>query len=114
MQVQTNGHRFDDDNVNRRFFGQALDAVRQIPGVTAAGFSSQLPLSGDLFGVYGVRFDPNTRSNQADESLFRYAVSPGYVEAMGIRLRRGRLLDAHDRAGAPVAVLINESLAKRK
>jgi len=71
-------------------------------------------LSGDLFGVYGVRFDPNTRSNQADESLFRYAVSPGYVEAMGIRLRRGRLLDAHDTPGAPLAVMINESLARRK
>jgi putative ABC transport system permease protein len=114
MQVQTNGRRFDDDNVNRQFFAQALEAVRQIPGVTAAGFTSQLPLSGDPFGVYGVRFDPNTRGNQADESLFRYSVSPGYVEAMGIRLRRGRLLDAHDTPGAPLAVVINESLGRRK
>jgi putative ABC transport system permease protein len=114
MQVQTNGHRFDDDNVNRQFFTRALDAVVQIPGVTAAGFTSQLPLSGDPFGVYGVRFDPNTRGNQADESLFRYSVSPGYMEAMGIRLRRGRLLDGHDTPGAPLAVVINESLARRK
>jgi putative ABC transport system permease protein len=114
MQVQTNGRRFDDDNVNRQFFAQALDAVREIPGVTAAGFTSQLPLSGDPFGVYGVRFDSSTRGNQADESLFRYSVSPGYVEALGIALRRGRLLDAHDTQGAPVAALISESLAKRK
>jgi putative ABC transport system permease protein len=114
MQVQTNGHRFDDDNVNRQFFAQALDAVRGIPGVTAAGFTSQLPLSGDPFGIYGVRFNPNSRGNQPDESLFRYSVSPGYLEAMGIRLRRGRLLDAHDTPGAPLAVVINESLAKRK
>jgi putative ABC transport system permease protein len=33
---------------------------------------------------------------------------------MGIPLRRGRLLDAHDVRGKPVAVLINESFAKRK
>ncbi len=114
MEVQTNGRRFDDDNVNRRFFAQALDTVRQIPGVTAAGFTSQLPLSGDPFGVYGVRFSLNGPGNQADESLFRYSVSPGYVEAMGIPLRRGRMLDAHDTQGAPLAVLINESLGRRK
>jgi putative ABC transport system permease protein len=41
-------------------------------------------------------------------------VSPGYFETIGIPLRRGRLLDAHDVAGGPPAVLISESLAKRK
>src|SRR5579863_5830516 len=33
---------------------------------------------------------------------------------MKIPLRRGRLLDAHDIAGAPVAVVINEAMAKRR
>jgi putative ABC transport system permease protein len=33
---------------------------------------------------------------------------------LGISLRRGRLLDARDAADAPFAVVINESLAKRK
>jgi predicted permease len=33
---------------------------------------------------------------------------------MGIALRRGRLLDEHDTAGAPPAVMISESLAKRQ
>ncbi len=118
MQVQTSGRPFDDDNTNRRFFAQALESVRQVPGVTAAGFTSQLPLSGDQFGLYGVRFESDEMmrlSKQAGNgSALRYAVSPGYVETMGIQLRRGRLLDAHDRAGAPLAVLINESFAKRK
>jgi putative ABC transport system permease protein len=115
MQVQTSGHRFDDDSTNRRFFSQALEAVRQVPGVTAAAFTSQLPLSGDQFGEYGVRFESSPLGKQGgNESAFRYAVSPGYVETIGIPLRRGRLLDAQDRAGAPVALLINESFAKRK
>ena len=43
MQVQTYGLKYDDDRVCHQFFAQALDAVRQVPGVTAAAFTSQLP-----------------------------------------------------------------------
>src|SRR6185295_13534880 len=90
------------------------DAVREVPGVAAAAFTSQLPLSGD-FVKYGVQFEsiPNDDPRE-DHSAFRYGVSPGYVETMGIPLRRGRLLDEHDVPGRPVAVLINESFASRK
>lgn len=112
MQVQTSGHRFDDDSVTHQFFEQALEAVRNVPGVEAAAFTSQLPLSGDV-DEYGVHFESNPAPEE-DHTAFVYVVSPGYFEAMGIPLRRGRLLDAHDAAGAPVAVLISESFAKRK
>jgi putative ABC transport system permease protein len=112
MQVQQSGHRFEDDSVRQRFFALALEAVRQVPGVRAAAFTSQLPLSGDL-DAYGIEFENDNNPNDVSAG-FRYAVSPGYCETMGIPLRRGRLLDEHDRAGAPVAVLVSESLAKRK
>src|SRR6185295_4001044 len=112
MQVQTSGHRFDDDSTTHRFFAEALEAVRRVPGVTAAAFTSQLPLSGDL-DVYGVHFESNPAPEE-DHSAFRYAVSPGYIETVGIPLRNGRRLDAHDVAGMPLAALINESFAKRK
>ncbi len=110
MQVQTSGRRFDQAT-NDRFFAQALEAVRRTPGVTAAAFTSQLPLSGDD-DEYGARFegdDPNSGYN-----VFRYAVSPGYFETIGVPLGRGRLLNEHDIADAPLAVLISESLARRK
>ncbi|MGD1081926.1 MAG: ABC transporter permease [Candidatus Sulfotelmatobacter sp.] len=111
MQVQTYGRRYDDDRVCHQFFAQALDTVRQVPGVSAAGFTSQLPLSGDS-DEYGVRFENDDPS--VGYPVFRYAVTPGYFEMIGIPLRRGRLLDEHDVAGAPRAILISESLAKRR
>jgi putative ABC transport system permease protein len=107
MQVQTSGHRFDDDRVKSRFFQQALEGVLQVPGVSAAAFTSLLPLSGEQYGTYGTKFEDGSGYD-----VFRYAVSPGYFETTGIPLRRGRLLDAHDDAGAPPAVVISESLAK--
>jgi putative ABC transport system permease protein len=114
MQVQTSGHRFEDDSTTHRFFSEALEAVRRAPGVMAAALTSQLPLSGDV-DQYGVHFDPSP-SDDPGEALgtFRYAVSPGYIETMGIPLRRGRALDERDQAGTPRVALISESMAKRR
>jgi predicted permease len=111
MQVQTYGRRYDDDRASHQFFAQALDAVRQIPGVTAAAFTSQLPLSGDS-DEYGARFEQD--APEAGYPVYRYSVSPGYFETIGIPLRRGRLLETQDVAGAPPVALISESLAKRR
>lgn len=114
MQVQTSGNTFDDDSTRVRFFERMLEAVRQVPGVTAVALTSQLPLSGD-FELYGVHFDPVPPGDPGEvRGSFRYAVSPGYLETMRIPLRRGRLLDERDRAGAPRVALISESMARRR
>lgn len=113
MQVQTAGRRFAESATTYKFFDDVLAEVRKVPGVAAAGLTSQLPLSGD-HDVYGVHFESSPiQTASEDQSAFRYAISPSYLETMRIPLRRGRLLDDHDRAGAPLAALINESYAKR-
>ncbi|MBZ5622248.1 MAG: ABC transporter permease [Acidobacteriia bacterium] len=109
MQVQVSGHRYDDNSARSRFYAQALEAVRHVPGVAAASFTSLLPLSGEQYGEYGTQFEDGSGYD-----VFRYVVTPGYLETMGIALRRGRLLDAHDVAAAPRTVLISESLARSK
>src|SRR5438093_9146256 len=113
MLVRTSGHRFDADRVTYRFFEEVIDAVRQVPGVAAAGLTSQLPLSGDL-DEYGAHFEATPTHAAESCSVFRYAVSPGYIETMRIPLRRGRLLDEHDRSGVPPVALISESLASHR
>jgi putative ABC transport system permease protein len=114
MQVHTSGARYAADSSTYRFFAGALDAVRRVPGVTVAGLTSQLPLSGD-FDLYGVRFEPGSPDDAGElGGSFRYAVSPGYLEAMRIPLLRGRLLEESDRAGAPLVAVISESMAKRR
>ena len=69
MQVQTSGRRFDDD-ATHRFFEEALEAARQVPGVAAAAFTSQLPLSGDL-DEYGVHFEPGP-DGKPEEATARF------------------------------------------
>ena len=130
MQVQESGLRYRDDAARVRFFQDALERVRQVPGVVAAGFTSQLPLSGDL-DTYGAVFEKDWRdptgARKQNKAFLRYSVTPGYLEAMQIPLLRGRLLNEHDTSAAahycfnpnlcgaaPAAVLINQSFAQKE
>ncbi len=120
LQVQTSGHQFDEltpgarrgEDARRRFFERALDAVRRVPGVRQAAFTSVLPLSDDppAMSMYGARFQNDGPA--AGRTVFRYAVSPQFCETMGIPLLRGRFLDQRDTASAPQAAMISESLAR--
>ena len=110
MEVQATGPRFGDDAATRRFYTAALEAVRGVPGVDAAAFTSELPLSGEgQLEIYGVALT-GTASRQP---AFRYAVTPGYFEVMRIPLRRGRTFDPSDVTETAMRpVVINESFAK--
>jgi putative ABC transport system permease protein len=120
LEVQSSGHQFDElpaapgkgETVRRRFFEQALDAVRRVPGVSQAAFTSVLPLSDDspAMSMYGARFENDPP--EGGRTVFRYAISPQYCQTMGIPLRSGRLLDRRDNASAPQSALISESLAR--
>jgi putative ABC transport system permease protein len=113
MQIQTNGHRFDDSKTAFRFFDDALAAAGGVPGVESAALTSQLPLSGDV-DEYGAHFEATPTEPAVTYSVFRYAVSPGYIEAMRIPLLRGRVFTDTDADGAPLVALISESLARAR
>jgi len=114
MQVIDPGRAYRSDTARRQFYERALDAAREVPGVTAAAFTSQLPLSDDLDGYgYEVASTPSVKPGE-DGSALRYVVTPGYFAAMRIPLRRGRLLNGRDADATPEAVVISESFARRK
>lgn len=113
LQVQVSRQRFSEAGAAARFFERALDAVRAIPDVASVGMTSQLPLSGDL-DAYGAHFETAPDRPAESHGIFRYAVSNGYLETLGISLREGRFFDARDRANAPRVAVISESLARRR
>jgi len=113
MQVQVAGPRFGPDSVTTRYYAQALEAVRRVPGVAAAAFTSQLPLSGEMSDAYGVVLEANGGNPRSGDPAVRYAVTGDYFDAMRIALVRGRYLDRRDDAGMARAAVISESYARR-
>lgn len=113
MEVQVAGPRYQEDPPTWAFFDQALEAVRAVPGVQSAAFTSLLPMGGN-FDSYGVSIEEKPNANpELNPSALRFAVSPRYVSTMGIPLLRGRdLTEADADSAAPKVVLINQTFAQ--
>ncbi len=94
-------------------YRQILDRVRHVPGVIAAGAIRDLPFRGD---GEDVGFLPPGVTQHADGQLPRATLmftSDGFFSSMGIPLIAGRDLTQQDRRGAPMALVVNEALAKK-
>jgi predicted permease len=91
-----------------------LDAVAAIPGVTAAGYTNNLPLSlgsGDSY-VYTDATTDFRPTNYAADAM-NYDISAGYLDAAGTRLLAGRNLTSHDSKDAPKVALVNRRFAEK-
>jgi len=91
-----------------------IEAVRNIPGVTAAGTVNRVPFTGGMRGV--PVFPPGTTEFTLDNSVlapYVFTMSPGYLEAAGTRLRRGRDFSWQDTARTPYVAIVNETFARK-
>ena len=89
-----------------------LEAVKNLPGVVAAGAVSRVPMTGGLHGV--PIFAPGTTDfalNNAVLSPYVFTISPGYLEAAGTRLLEGRNVSGYDTAQSPCVAVVNTALA---
>src|SRR5215510_14126108 len=116
MRLSLFGTEFSGPEANQRIvstFRQSVERISTLPGVKSAGVVSQLPLSGD-FDMYGVKIKDQPVSNPEDApGAFRYGVTPGYIEALGIPLYRGRTINPQDDENGQPVVLINQLFASR-
>jgi len=89
-----------------------LDTAAAIPGVTAVGYTSQLPLT--MGGGDSEVFTDSTtdfRSSNSVADAINYNVSPGYLDAAGTRLLAGRDITLGDGSNAPTVALVNRQFA---
>jgi len=130
QRVQAANRGFDSSNVlllqvdlpptyNNRpkvaaFYTDALQRIRSLPGVVAAGAVSDFFIHRQPDYRIALEGQSPARPEDPAPPLTEDQVVPGYFEAMRIPLLRGRLLQDSDLAeGAPPVIVINEEMARR-
>lgn len=95
------------------FYDRALESLRALPGVTAAGAGQIFPLSGDdyILSFTQIGKPPVPVGNEPNAAY--YAVTTDYFAALRIPVKSGRAFNAHDTASAPVVAVISESMARQ-
>jgi putative ABC transport system permease protein len=94
------------------FFDRLLARLRNVPGVSAAGLVTDIPLYGGSSTGFDVEGRPPAAPGQRAMTDYRL-ISADYCAAMGMKLVKGRAFSRYDNEAAPGVVIINETLATR-
>jgi putative ABC transport system permease protein len=111
--VSLPGASYTDDVQRRQFFARLVEEAGALPGVVSAGAVANLPLAS---GVGDLNIELEGRApapGDASPRLDWQVVTPGWHDAMGIDIVRGRGIQASDDQAAPGAVVLSESAARR-
>jgi predicted permease len=104
--------RLDGPDQIRSYYGQMLERIRAVPGVTKAAVTTGIPgsLSGNgaRITVVGQPVDPSVRRFTGVRM-----VTPEYVDTLGIRMVSGRNISAQDNAGSVRVAIVNEHFVKQ-
>lgn len=90
---------------------EILAEVKALPGIEAAGVADMLPL--DRNRSWGLLNVARTYPRDEDLSAIVRIVTPGYLDALGIRVIEGRDFSWQDVSNKEPGVIINESAARR-
>jgi predicted permease len=95
------------------FFPAAIDALRRLPGVTAASAVNHAPLVGDVW-TRGFDIAGRARATGEDRpgAVYR-VVLPGYFSTLRLPILHGRDVTAADTRQSPDVVVVSETLVRR-
>jgi len=104
--------KYERTSARAQFYQRVLGEVRRLPGVTAAAYTSSVPmvLRGGVWPVEveGRPLPPAERQNAS----LRY-ITPGYFATLGVPLLAGRDVAESDREGTLMVALVSESFARK-
>jgi predicted permease len=105
--------RYAGDDAARALMNQSLESIRRLPGVAAAGATTMVPLRGNYQSGILVAEGQVPEAGKPLVTVMRALVTPGYFEAVGTPLVRGRYFDDRDDIAGARTIIIDERLARR-
>jgi predicted permease len=89
----------------------AVDRLRTLPAVSGASVAAGIPFGPHYIPPVSIPGVPWPPSGGVQIPIM-YGATPEYLDMMDVELLAGRLITGHDGRGAPLVVLVNESLAR--
>ncbi|MDQ3009354.1 MAG: ABC transporter permease [Acidobacteriota bacterium] len=112
MRINLSGERYNEQRL-RAFYDECISRVSALPGVQSAALTLSLPIEGSNWNsVFVAEGKPVPARADLPSSAYN-RVSANYFQAMGIRLLKGRVFTPADTGNSAMAVVINETLARR-
>ncbi|MGB2715218.1 MAG: ABC transporter permease [Vicinamibacterales bacterium] len=112
-QITLPASRYADPPALAAFWRRLLEQTRALPGVTAAGFTSNVPFNGNVssgsYSIVGYTPPPNEAPPHGRQEI----VGGDYFRAMNIPILEGRVFADSDTAEGPPVVVIDQYLANR-
>ncbi|HKU76397.1 MAG TPA: ABC transporter permease [Pyrinomonadaceae bacterium] len=104
---------YDQPEKMINYFDQSIEKIKSQPGIEAVAVIATPPFV-DLevdatFNVVGRPAPPAG----SEPIAFYSSLSSEYLSALGIPLKKGRFFTNFDKSGAPLVVVINETMARR-
>jgi putative ABC transport system permease protein len=94
------------------FFDRLVERAKSLPGIRSAGAASFLPVSGGGSIIhFNIKGRPPKTPHEFIAAGYR-AITPNYLETLGVPLLRGRTITAADQEKSPAVVVINATMAK--
>ena len=87
---------------------RVVDRVQQMPGVLAVGAGTSLPPN-----TSRLMLTLRRKSDNADYIASAVSCTPGYFQALGIRLLKGRFFSGADDAQHPAVIIVGATTAQR-
>ena len=110
--INLRGERYSKKEARTQFCQQLAERAAALPGVTAAGTTSKLPLEGG--SNMGVLVNSEVFDPMADCTLAEISsITPGYFSAAGLAVLHGRTLAPGDAGEKEVGVVVNRALADK-
>lgn len=113
VQVRLPRSRYPRAPQQAQFYAQALARVRALSGVAAAGVSASPPLTDTMVSLSGDMFVETPAGRHVFNRLGGQFVTPGYFEALKLKLTRGRLFTAADEQTNAPAIVVDETFRRK-
>ena len=117
MGIDLNWAKYKTPEHLRQVGRNILEKVQALPGVLSVAVSSSFPLDPDSIAMRPMRQNFRIEGQPVRESQTPFlsnarAATPDYFKILGIPLVAGRTFTSADKHGAPLVVVLNQSVAR--